>query len=251
MSGDEEKLSALLNAASRIVAFTGAGISTESGIPDFRSPGGIWSRMKPIYFDDFVASEEARREDWERRFRSLRAFASAEPNEGHLALARLEAAGRLHALLTQNIDGLHARAGNDPSRIVELHGNGTYAGCLDCGSRHEIGWIEQRMEEEGAPPSCTACGGLLKAAVISFGQSLRRSDLERAEAAARAADLFLVLGSSLVVHPAASLPVLAKRSGAALAIVNRDPTPLDGVADLVIHASIGETMRQAVAPAPQ
>ena len=243
---EADELRRLIAASSSIVAFTGAGTSTESGIPDFRSPGGIWTRMKPIDFGDFLASPEARRESWRRKFASEDTLRKATPNAGHRALARLHEAGKLHALITQNIDGLHQASGVPVDRIVELHGNGTYAVCLDCGLRHELDWVREVFARNEQLPLCTSCGGSVKTATISFGQAMPAAAMERARAATLTADLFLVLGSSLVVYPAAGFPPLAKQNGARLVIVNREPTDQDRLADLVINAEIGSTMSRAV-----
>lgn len=232
----------LIRAAKRAVCFTGAGISTESGIPDFRSPGGMWSRMPPIEFQDFVTSEEMRREAWRRKLITDRTMRAAEPNRGHRAVAQLVKEGVCACVITQNIDGLHQRSGVPDDKIVELHGNSTYAACLDCGQRHELDPILAAFEKDGALPVCTRCGGMVKTATISFGQRMPQQAVERAEREALACDLFVVLGSSLVVFPAANLPRLAKRHGARLVIVNRETTDQDSVADLVIHADIGPTI---------
>lgn len=237
----------MLRSAIRAVVFTGAGISTESGIPDFRSPGGIWTRMSPIDFDDFLRSAEMRREAWRRRFAMDDTFAAARPNAGHLAIAELVACGKVSHVITQNIDNLHQESGVAAEQVIELHGNTSYARCLECGARMELDPIRAHFEAHGEPPACSHCGGLLKTATISFGQPMPEAEMARAEAATLACDLFLVLGSSLVVYPAAGFPLLARRNGARLVIVNREPTEQDGVADLVIHAGIGETMRSAVA----
>jgi NAD-dependent deacetylase len=238
---DEGKtvLAELVGAARDVVIFTGAGISTESGIPDFRSPNGIWSKVEPIWFEDFVASERARLEDWRRRFAFRDEFTVAEPNVAHLAIARLVAAGKCRAVITQNIDGLHQRAGVPAENLIELHGNATFATCLDCGRRHELADMEKAIAETGRSPRCTACGGLVKAAIVSFGQAMPAAEMRRAELAIETADLFVAIGSSLQVQPAASLPVAAKYQGATLVIVNRDPTPLDELADRVLRGSIG------------
>ncbi|MYZ48099.1 NAD-dependent deacetylase [Rhizobiales bacterium L72] len=238
-NGAGDVLAQLLAEAVRIVAFTGAGISTESGIPDFRSPGGIWSRMAPITYQEFVGSEAARLEDWRRRFVMNAEFARAEPNAGHRALALLLAEGRDLNVVTQNIDGLHQRSGVPPARLVELHGNATYGRCLECGARRELEDVRAEIDATGRAPRCPACGGLVKAAVISFGEAMPQAAMERAVRLAESADLLIVLGSSLVVHPAAMIPVVARESGADLVIVNRDPTPLDGVATLVLREAIG------------
>jgi len=236
----------MLHAARRVAIFTGAGISTESGIPDFRGPNGTWARMKPILFQDFVASAEARREAWRRRFESDPVMRAARPNRGHRAVAQLVRQGKARAVITQNIDGLHQASGIPPEQVIELHGNATYAQCLDCGTRYEIEPLRIAFEQHGEVPDCAVCGGLIKTATISFGQAMPEEPMRRAREEALAAELFLVLGSSLVVYPAASLPEIAKYNGAQLVIVNNDPTPLDDIADLVIHAPIGEVMGSAV-----
>lgn|SRR5487761_1742970 len=231
------------------VAFTGAGISTESGIPDFRSPGGIWTRYRTIYFQEFLASAEARHEYWRQKAEGQRDFSRAEPNVGHQALARWEEAGRLGAVITQNIDGLHARAGS--RHVLELHGTAREVSCLECRARYEADEMVARFQQTGVVPSCPACGsGLMKHATISFGQQLPPDVLHEAFALSRRADLFLAIGSSLVVEPAASLPRAAKESGARLVIVNRDPTPLDSLADVVLHEPIGETLAAIAGQAP-
>lgn len=243
---DFERLQQEIGSAKRIVAFTGAGISTESGIPDFRSPGGIWTRYKPIYFDDFMASEEMRRESWRRKFATDETMLKAEPNAGHRALAKLAEQGRLSAVITQNIDGLHQRSGIHDSKVIELHGNATYATCLDCGHRHELEPIRQAFLGSGRLPACERCEGIVKTATISFGQAMPEIPMLRAQEEVMACDLCLVLGSSLVVYPAAGFPLMAKQKGARLAIVNRDPTDQDAEADLVIHGEIGPTLSRAV-----
>jgi NAD-dependent deacetylase len=243
---DITELKRLLQQARRVVLFTGAGISTESGIPDFRSPGGIWTRFKPIDFADFLRSEEARREAWRRKFATDPTIRAAEPNRGHRAVAALVERGKAASVITQNIDGLHQASGVPEARVIELHGNTTYAHCLDCGRRYEIDALRVAFERNETPPSCETCGGLVKTATISFGQSMPLDAMQRAERETLAADLFIVLGSSLVVYPAAGFPELAKRNGAALVIVNREPTGLDELADLVLNRAIGETLGDAV-----
>ena len=243
---ETKELAALLRNAQRVVVFTGAGISTESGIPDFRSPGGIWTRMAPIDFRDFVASAEMRREAWRRRFAMEEQFALARPNAGHAAVAALVAQGRASHVITQNIDNLHQDSGVRDDKVIEIHGNTRYAKCLECGARVELAPIRAHFERHGDPPDCEACGGIVKTATISFGQAMPELEMARAEAATLACDLFLVLGSSLVVYPAAGFPLLAKRNGAKLAIVNREPTEQDEIADLVIHDAIGKVMGEAV-----
>jgi NAD-dependent deacetylase len=237
-NGEIDEFADLIERSARIVALTGAGISTESGIPDFRGPNGTWKRIRPITFQEFVASEEARLEEWRRRFASSERFANAQPNAGHRGLVRWAEEGRLQAVVTQNIDGLHQRAGLDPQQVVEIHGNGTEARCLDCGGAMSLAEARRMIEETGAAPRCH-CGGLVKAAIISFGEPVPKDSLLRSTQHAENADLFVVLGSSLQVQPAAMLPLIAKRAGAALAIVNGQETPLDPQADIVLHRPIG------------
>jgi len=239
-------LARLIADARRLVVFTGAGISTESGIPDFRSPGGVWSRMKPIYFQDFVSDPGKRREAWERAFSGRAGWVGREPNAGHLAVARLVAQGKATAVITQNVDNLHQASGVPPDKVIELHGNASYATCLECAERHELEALKDSFLKAGEIPYCRRCGGLVKTATISFGQAMPAEPMARAEAATLDCDAFLVLGSSLVVYPAAGFPRLARRHGARLAIVNREPTDLDGYADLVLHDEIGPAMTAAV-----
>jgi NAD-dependent deacetylase len=241
-------LAELIAAATRAVVFTGAGMSTESGIPDFRSPGGVWSRMKPILFDEFVSREDKRREAWTRAFSGVAGWVGASPNAGHHAVARLVARGVVSSVITQNVDNLHQESGIPADRVIELHGNASYAACLDCGLRHELEDLRPGFVERGRIPLCRACGGMVKVATVSFGQPMPEDVMRRARDETLAADLFIVLGSSLVVYPAAGFPIMAKRNGAKLVIVNRDPTDQDGIADLVIHDSIGAVLT-AVAPA--
>jgi NAD-dependent deacetylase len=233
----------LIDDAQCILPFTGAGISTECGIPDFRSPGGIWTRMAPIPFDAFVASQEMRDEAWRRRFAMDEQFRAAKPGRGHRALASLHRRGKAPALVTQNIDNLHQASGIPAQNVVELHGNTTYATCLDCAKRFELPWIKQRFDAEGErTPDCPGCGGYIKTATVSFGQAMPHEAMRQAEELTRACDLFLAIGSSLVVWPAAGFPVMAKRNGAKLVIITREPTELDDVADLVIHDDIGDVL---------
>lgn len=244
--GAADDLKRMISGSRRMVAFTGAGISTESGIPDFRSPGGIWTRYKPIDFGDFIASEDARRESWRRKFASDAVMRAASPNAGHRALARLVEDGRMSAVITQNVDGLHQASGVPDAKVVELHGNATYASCLDCGERHELDWVRRLFEDGETLPECVKCGGIVKTATISFGQAMPEVEMARAREETMACDLLIVLGSSLVVYPAAGFPVMAKRNGARLVIVNREPTDQDGLADLVVHDEIGPTMSRVV-----
>ena len=235
----------MLGEARRIVLFTGAGISTESGIPDFRSPGGIWTWQTPIDFADFMRSEAARRETWRRRFAMDPTLRAARPNRGHRAVAQLIADGKASAVITQNIDGLHQGSGIPAAQVIELHGNTTYAACLECGQQYEIDALRVDFERDGIVPHC-ACGGHVKSATISFGQSMPAAAMRRAEVETLACDLFVSIGSSLVVYPAAAFPELARHAGALLAIVNREPTGLDGIADLVLNRDIGATFGEAV-----
>lgn len=235
-----------LSMASRVVVFTGAGISTESGIPDFRSPGGVWSRMKPIYFQEFVSSETRRREAWTRVFNGAAGWVGKQPNAGHYAVARLIASGRSSSVITQNVDNLHQASGVAEGQVIELHGNASYAKCLECDLRHELEELRPIFVDRGEIPMCKACGGLVKTATISFGQQMPEAPMIRAEEETHRCDMFLVLGSSLVVTPAALFPAKAKHNGARLVIVNREATPLDDIADLVIHDEIGPTLTAAM-----
>lgn len=243
---DLAELRRLIGVSRRAVVFTGAGISTESGIPDFRSPGGVWTRHAPIDFDAFMASEEARREAWRRKFATDPMIREAKPNRGHRAVAELVRRDKVASVITQNIDGLHQASGIPDRQVIELHGNTTYATCLDCGVRYEIEALRPRFLRDETPPRCDGCGGLVKTATISFGQPMPAEAMRRAEAETLAAGLFIVAGSSLVVYPAAAFPDVAKRNGAVLVIVNRDPTGLDDRADLVLNRAIGETLGAAV-----
>jgi len=240
------KLGDLISNSRAILFFTGAGISTESGIADFRSPGGIWSKIKPIQFSDFAADPQIRLEDWQRRFHFQAEFDMAQPNDGHKAVADIVNGDSGLALITQNIDGLHQRSGVSDSDIIEIHGNGTKAACLDCEAPMTLDRVKQVVENTGVAPVCERCGGIVKACVISFGQPMPADKMLQAEKLSLACDLFVVLGSSLVVQPAATLPVVARNKGAQLVIVNREPTSLDSIADLVIHAPIGETMKSTL-----
>ena len=234
-------LAELIAGAHRIVPFTGAGISTECGIPDFSSPGGIWTKYRPIPFDEFLASQEMRDESWRRRLAMDEKFSTARPGRGHRALAALFRAGKVPAVITQNIDNLHQASGIPEAHVVEPHGNTTYAACLDCARRYELGWVRERFAANGRSPDC-ACGGYIKTATISFGQAMPEGPMRRAEELTLQCDLFLAIGSSLVVWPAAGFPLMAKRNGAKLVILNRETTELDDVADLVVHDDIGNAL---------
>jgi NAD-dependent protein deacetylase/lipoamidase len=241
------RLTELVDEAGTIVPFTGAGISTECGIPDFRSPGGLWTKNKPIMFDEFLASQEARNESWRRRFAMEDCFRAARPGRGHLALASLYRSGKAPGVVTQNIDNLHQASGIKPADVIELHGNTTYAHCLDCSSRYELDWVQSKMDAgNGCAPDCPDCGGFIKTATISFGQAMPDAAMQRASDLSQACDLFLAIGSSLSVMPAAGFPLLAKRHGARLVIINREPTEFDAIADLVVRQDIGTVLEPLI-----
>jgi len=224
-----------------VVVFTGAGISTESGIPDFRSPGGIWSKYRTIYYEEFMARADARREYWQQKAEAHRDFADAEPNAGHRVIAEWEAAGTIRGVVTQNIDGLHQIAGN--KNVLELHGTARYIRCQDCSARYEADPLVAEFLDSKRVPACRECNaGRLKHATVSFGQALPIEALQQAIAWCKRADLLFAIGSSLVVSPAADLPALTKHHGGRLVIINRDPTPLDAIADCVVNDSIGEAL---------
>lgn len=237
-----------IRAAERVLAFTGAGLSTESGIPDFRSPGGIWDRYDPsdFEFDKIVRSKQARRKYWEMSTAFYGTMRDAEPNPAHLALKALEDMGKLTAIVTQNIDNLHQKAGSDPERVIEIHGTAFRVSCLGCGASFERDEIEDRLAAGDDVPACGACGGILKPATISFGQAMPEAALAASFSHARGCDLCLVLGSSLVVYPAAAVPMEAARSGAEILIINRDPTPLDSHAGLVLRGPVGVVLPDIV-----
>src|SRR4029079_14341202 len=238
----------MVDEAATVVPFTGAGISTECGIPDFRSPGGIWTKMRPIEFSDFLASQEMRDESWRRRFAMEEQFGGAKPGRGHRALASLYKAGKIPGIITQNIDNLHQSSGFAPEDVVELHGNTTYATCLDCGKRYELPWVEQSLTQRaGRSPECTVCDGYIKTAPVWFGQAMPEAAMRRAQELTESCDLFLAIGSSLVVWPAAGFPLAAKRNGARLIIISRDETECDGIADLVLHDDIGTALAPFIA----
>jgi NAD-dependent deacetylase len=229
--------------AKKVVAFTGAGISTECGVPDYRSKNSPWLRYKPIEFDLFMSDVLMREEAWRRKFALDDIYAHAEPGRGHWALANLVESGKIPMIITQNIDGLQQRAGVPDERIVELHGNGTYATCLQCGLRHELVDVRREFEATGAAPECKTCGGPVKSATISFGQPMPEEAMMRAQDAAGECDLFIAIGSSLVVYPAASFPAFARQNGARLIILNGESTPLDREADLVLRGDIGDILQ--------
>jgi NAD-dependent deacetylase len=248
MSSEADTISQVaewLAAAKSTVVLTGAGISTESGIPDFRSPGGVWSKYRTVFFDEFLASADGRFEYWRQKCEMHREFADAQPNAGHKVLAGWEAAGLVRGVITQNIDGLHQLAGS--SRVLELHGTARQAACLDCAARYDIEPLVATFLENPCVPDCPSCGGRLKHATISFGQMLPHDVLMEATRWSRDADLMLAIGSSLVVTPAADLPRVAKERGARLVIVNRDPTPLDPIADTVLRGTISDVLSAVAA----
>lgn len=246
-AADLPDAAAWLPGVRRVAVLTGAGISTDSGIPDFRGPAGLWTKdpaaEKMATYQAYVADPAVRRRSWQARL--AHPAWTAQPNAAHRALARLVADLDMW-IITQNIDGLHQAAGVPAERVVELHGNTTWAHCLDCARRYELADLRRAFERDATAPVCADCGGFVKTATISFGQAMPERAMRRAETETIACDLFIVAGSSLVVYPAAGFPELAKRYGAALVIVNREPTPLDGIADLVLHRAIGETLGGAV-----
>ncbi|MHA7898673.1 MAG: SIR2 family NAD-dependent protein deacylase [Henriciella sp.] len=234
-----------IDAADRVVIFTGAGISTESGIPDFRSPGGVWSKMQPIYFQDFVNDREARREGWRRVFERTAGWTGATPNAGHHAIAKLVEMGKVTSVVTQNVDNLHQDGGVPDDKVIEVHGNASYAKCLNCGKRYDYESLRPRYEAD-EDITCDFCTGLLKSATISFGQAMPEDKMMFAESEALSCDLMIALGSSLVVYPAANIPLIAKQNGAKYVIINREETEHDVYADLVIHTEIGPLLRETM-----
>ena len=237
-----DRFRGLLAGSQRAVVFTGAGISTESGIPDFRGPGGLWTRIKPIDFGDFVASDAVRQRSWRQWFEHGQGLRQAQPNAGHFAVARLVDEGKVAAVITQNVDNLHQDSGVPAGQVIELHGNATYARCLDCGATFEMDDLEREYRDTGRVGPCKQCSGIVKSATISFGQMMPEEPMQRSQAETLACDLFIVLGSSLTVYPAAGFPQLARQNGARLVIVNNQPTDLDPVANLVIQEGIGDTL---------
>ncbi len=240
------KLKSWVKEFNNIVVFTGAGISTESGIPDFRSPGGIWTKMAPIMFQDFMSSEDSQLESWKRKFVIDQDMKIAKPNIGHEVIAKLFSLNKISYVLTQNIDNLHHDSGIPSNRIIELHGNSTYAKCLDCQKRYELDYIKKILEKKNNnyshPPKCLDCNGIIKSATISFGQPMPEREMQIAKKASIDCDLFIAIGSSLKVYPAANLPILARKNGAKLVILNREPTELDSIANKVINKEIGDTL---------
>ena len=247
MSDVDARLVELLRGARRILVFTGAGISTGSGIPDFRGPGGVWSRRQPVYYQEFLESDDKRREYWEYKLEGYPLFVAARPNATHAAIARLEALGRVQAVVTQNIDGLHQAAGSSEKLIVELHGTNAFVECVGCGARTEPAAAMAHFEKTRTVPTCVPCGGWLKAATISFGQALRPEVIDRGFAEAGRCDLMLALGSTLSVHPAASIPLTALERRVPYVVINRGVTDHDELATLRLEGDVGEILPPAVA----
>ena len=239
-----QDLSQYIDEANNIVIFTGAGISTESGIPDFRGPQGVWKTNTPIYFQDFIGSEEVRKDSWKRKFSGQDIIKKAKPNIGHLAVAEIINKHESAYLITQNVDNLHQDAGVPDDKITEIHGNAHYASCLDCGIRYELNSIKKAFLENETVPYCDSCGGIIKTATISFGQSMPEEGMQIAQRKTLGCDLFITIGTSLVVYPAAGFPKLAKEIGAKLIIINNEPTDFDPIADLVIHEQIGKVFSE-------
>lgn len=244
-----EALADLMRTARSAVVFTGAGISTESGIPDFRSPNGIWAREKPVLYQDFMRDRELRVQAWKLSAHMFHECAAAQPNEAHRAIAELERRGHVAAVVTQNVDGLHQAAGS--RNVIELHGTNRHCACQHCGKEWPTPEVVARVEAGDEAPQCDACNGPIKTRTVSFGQAMPEAEMQRAAEATLAADLFIAMGSSLVVEPAASFPRFAKEAGAALVILNDEATPLDGMADLLLRGRIGETMRALMARMPE
>ena len=234
----------MIKEAEKILVFSGAGLSTESGIPDFRSPGGVWSKYDPsdFYFEKIISDENARVKYWQMSTEFYQTMKDAVPNRAHLAIKVLEDIGKLLAVVTQNIDWLHHRAGNSPDKIIEIHGTAFSVSCLNCGKKYDRDDIQERISSGVKVPYCDDCSGILKPDTISFGQAMPEDKMTQAITYARECDLCFVLGSSLVVYPAASVPFQAVKSGAKLIIINRDETPLDSMADVVIHESVSKVL---------
>jgi NAD-dependent deacetylase len=240
----EKQAAAWILQSRHLVVFTGAGLSTESGIPDFRSPGGVWSRYNPADFDfqNFLASEASREKYWQMATEMFASIREARPNPAHLAIYELDRLGKLEVVITQNIDGLHEKAGHEDDKIIDLHGTALHVSCLHCGKKYNRDEIQERIKQGIKAPACDDCRGPLKPATISFGQAMPERETREAYRRSARSDLFLVIGSSLVVQPAASLPLAAKRGGARVVIINRDPTPYDDLVDLVISGQAGRIL---------
>lgn len=236
-------LKELIDDANNIVILTGAGISTESGVPDFRSPGGLWEKFRIVEYGEYITSEEARIEDWHRRFFMADQIGQVEPNIGHTKIAAWINQGKCSQLITQNVDGLHLRGGAPQDKIIEIHGNATSASCISCGEHHSIETCRTLFEATGTSPKCQICDGLVKADIVMFGEKMPAKKTSQAFKIAETADLFIAIGTSLVVNPAAGLPLHAKHNDAKFAILNRDPTGLDTYADCVVNDEIGDVMQ--------
>ncbi len=234
----------LISESKALVFFTGAGISTNSGIPDFRGPKGIWKTSQPIYFQDFLNSEEKRIESWERKFSNELNINKAKPNQGHQKIAEIMKKKELSHLITQNVDNLHQESGVGDDQITELHGNATYAKCLDCELKYDLAELKESFLRRKEPPRCNSCGGLIKTATISFGQPMPEEEMVTAQKKSISCDLFICIGTSLAVFPAADLPVLAKETGSKIVIINNEPTQMDHIADLVINRDISEVFSE-------
>ena len=247
MKNEIDRLTGLIRQARDIVVFTGAGISTESGIADYRGKGGRWQRFNPVTIQEFVASEDKRKEYWREKLALWEVLKDARPNEGHKAIAALEKAGRLKGLITQNIDGLHRLAGNSREKTIELHGTCLETVCLSCGDIQPWQDVYQELTRGVEVPLCAKCAGLLKPNTISFGQNLVQADLQKAFDWASDCDLLLAVGSTLVVEPAASIPRAAKHGGAALCIITLSETPLDPLADVKVTGPCGQTLSSVLA----
>ncbi len=243
-----KKVAQLIKEAQKVIVFTGAGVSTESGIPDFRSPGGVWHKYNPadFYYQKFLSSEEAREKYWQMSREFYEPLHNAQPNPAHKAVVELEKMGKLDCVITQNIDNLHQKAGNSPEKVIELHGTAISVSCLSCRKKYPREEIQSWLVSGIKVPKCTVCGGILKPDTVSFGQPMPPRETEEAFQRARNCDLFIVIGSSLVVQPAAMVPLEAKDHGAKLVIINREPTYHDAYADVVIHGSAGEIMSKII-----
>ena len=246
MDNTVKELAGYIAGSQKLVIFTGAGVSTESGIPDFRSPGGVWEKFDPneFTFQKFMGSEESRQKSWAMSKEFYKTLSEAEPNAAHLGIVELEQMGKLNCIITQNVDNLHQKAGNSPEKVIELHGTAVWVDCLKCGKRYARAVIQEWLDDGVEVPLCGDCGGILKQATISFGQSMPVEETAEAEKRSRRSDLFIVIGSSLVVQPAALMPMFAKQGNSLLAIINMSETPYDNKADIIIIGKAGEVFEQ-------
>ena len=245
MKDKESIIAQKISEQGKNIIFTGAGISTESGIADYRSKGGLWDKFRPIYFDEFMSSKKARIEYWQRKSQLYQDFVKAEPNPAHVSIVRLYEMGLLESVITQNIDGLHQKSGLPDEKVIELHGNTCRARCMSCGKITSIHEVQDRIESGDPAPECE-CGGYLKTDTISFGQAMPVAEMEQAAALSRSCDALLVIGSTLIVHPAASLPALAQESGAFTAIINLSETPYDKMFDVLIRGKAGLVLPEII-----